>query len=111
MFPLAGTIGGISATMYCLKVRNVVTDSQLLNDPVKYVHLRVNMYCMYVHVCLIEGCVRELSIHYVYIQWYILGKGVFAWIQYVRLLLGFNRLLTHLYRHCGNIQNVHVHSV
>ena len=52
VFPLAGTIGGKSATMYCLKVKNVVTDSQLLNDPVRYVHLHVNVYCMYVHMCM-----------------------------------------------------------
>ena len=62
VFSLAGTFGGKSATMYCLQLRNVEIDSQLLSDPVKYVHLCVNIHCMYVHVCMIEGCVRELSI-------------------------------------------------
>ena len=54
VFSLAGTIGGKSATMYCLKVKNVVTDSQLLNDPVRYVHLHVNVYCMYVCACMLD---------------------------------------------------------
>ena len=52
VFSLAGTIGGKSATMYCLKVRNVVTDSQLLNDPVRYVHTFTCERVLYVRMCM-----------------------------------------------------------